>query len=151
MNVFRVVKKQHANDLSGEGARLFGGRWNYTGTPCIYASTSRSLAILELTVNTSKENLPEDLIILTISIPDQLIHSINKKNLPQNWMKTPAPSNAKSFGTSLLNTMKYLAFLLPSAVVPEENNIIINPLHTDIKRVSIIDKQILRLYSRIKE
>ncbi|MDR0792068.1 MAG: RES family NAD+ phosphorylase, partial [Chitinophagaceae bacterium] len=133
MEVYRIVKRIYANDLSGDGSRLFGGRWNVQGVSCIYAATSRSLAILELSVNTSKKNIPNDLVMLTIVIPDVCIQQIKVGNLPKNWQAHPSSIETKNFGTKLLTSGKHLAYLLPSAVVLEENNIIINPLHVDIK------------------
>jgi RES domain-containing protein len=139
MIVYRIGKTRHAKDLSGEGARLFGGRWNHKLTPCIYTSESRALALLEFTVNINIEEIPRALTIATIDIPTHAIQLITEEQLPGNWKMVPVPSSTKDFGTQLLKSSENSVFKIPSSVMSEEYNYILNPLHPDSKHFKIID------------
>ncbi|MGI8637275.1 MAG: RES family NAD+ phosphorylase, partial [Segetibacter sp.] len=73
MIVYRIGRLKYSKDLSGEGAKLNGGRWNHKLTPCLYTSASRSLAILEYTVNVNIDDIPRALSMTTLEIPDKKI------------------------------------------------------------------------------
>ncbi len=139
MLVFRLGITKFAADLTGEGARLNGGRWNHKLTPCIYTSESRALALLEYTVNVSIDEIPRALSFTTFEIPDAGIHELKEAGLPGNWKEVPAPSSAKDFGTALLKTGKSPVFKIHSIVIPEEFNYILNPLHGESKKFKIVD------------
>lgn len=138
MVVFRLCNTRYANDLTGEGARINGGRWNHIGTPCIYTSESRSLAVLEFSVNTNIARILRNLSMVRIQIPDD-IQQLGVSYLPGNWRDAPAPSSTKDFGTFLLNRAEHAIIKIPSAVIPEEFNYLINPMHPLITMSSIVD------------
>ena len=127
MIVYMVGRAKYARDLGGEGARLNGGRWNSKGVPCIYTSASRALAVLEYSVNVNLDEIPRALTITTIEIPDSEILFLTEHNLPGNWRAIPAPSSAKAFGDHLFETQEKAALCLPSSVIPQEYNYILNP------------------------
>jgi RES domain-containing protein len=129
MEVYRVGKTKWAKDLSGEGSRLHGGRWNHPGTACLYASQNRALSVLEYTVNTNIYDIPRALSITTIVIPDDLIGNYPLAELPGNWKEYPAPSSTKDFGTHQLKLTKHAVLRLPSSIIPNEYNFILNPAH----------------------
>jgi RES domain-containing protein len=135
---YRVGKTKYASDLSGEGARLHGGRWNHQLIPCIYSSESRALATLEYTVNVDLALIPRSLSITLFEFPDTLIFEIPEASLPANWKDTPTPSSTKDFGSTLLSAAGRLILKIPSTVIPEEFNYLINPLHPGISQVKII-------------
>ena len=139
MIVYRIGKTKHASDLTGEGSKLFGGRWNHKLTPCIYTSESRALALLEYTVNISIEEIPRALSIAVFEIPSAGIQFIPEDQLPGNWRHIPAPSSTKYFGTNLLKASVNATFKIPSSVITEEYNYILNPLHQDSKHFRILD------------
>ena len=138
MLVYRIGRTRYAHDLTGEGARLFGGRWNHKLTPCIYTSESRALAMLEYTVNVNIEDIPRRLSLSTFEIPDKSIFHIPINKFPGDWMVSPPPSSAKDFGTGLLQKSIHLAIKMPSAILPPEFNLIINPLHKEIGKVILV-------------
>jgi RES domain-containing protein len=138
MIVYRIGLAKYAKDLSGEGARLNGGRWNHVLTPCLYYSESRALAVLEYTVNSNLYNIPRALTITSMLIPDQLIQTLDLAYLPGNWNELPAPTSTKTFGTELLEEGLRLAYKIPSTVMPDEFNIIVNPLHESMNQCKII-------------
>ena len=138
MFVYRVGRTKYSKDLSGEGARLNGGRWNHILIPCIYTSESRALAVLEYTVNVNIDEIPRSLSITTIEIPDTAIREIKLKELPGNWMAAPAPASTKDFGTNLLTQSASKVLKIPSAVIPQEFNYILNPKNAGAKDFKII-------------
>ena len=139
MKVYRIGKTKHANDITGEGAKLFGGRWNHKLVPCIYTSESRALALLEYTVNINIEEIPRALSIATFEIAANSIEVIKENKLPGNWRQSPVPSSTKDFGTHLLRTSSHAVFRIPSSIIPEEYNYILNPLHLNNKHFKIVD------------
>ncbi|MFY8003570.1 MAG: RES family NAD+ phosphorylase, partial [Chitinophagaceae bacterium] len=117
MIVYRVGKTKFSNDLLGEGAKLHGGRWNNVAIPCVYASESRALALLEYTVNIGLHDIPRMLSITSIEIADEVITKVAVANLPGNWTEYPAPSSTKDFGSQLLLQANFPVFQIPSAII----------------------------------
>ena len=137
--LFRIATSEHISDISGIGARIYGGRWNHQGYPVVYASSSRSLAVLEFLVHVPMALAPENLSILEINIIETVeIESVNKSQLPLNWRDYPAPEQLANIGTKWLKSKSSLLLEIPSAVVEKEVNILINPLHEDIKNVNLV-------------
>jgi RES domain-containing protein len=130
MIVYRVGRTKHARDLSGEGAKINGGRWNRKGIPCVYTSESRALSLLEYTVNVNVEEIPRALSITSIEIPDSDILVLQTSSLPGDWKAVPAPSSTKDFGSRLLRTSGKPVIKIPSSVIDQEYNYILNPLIT---------------------
>jgi RES domain-containing protein len=128
MIVYRIGRTKYARDLTGEGARLFGGRWNHRFTPCIYTSESRALALLEYTANINIDDIPRALsiTIFEISLTDVLEIPIHL--LPGDWTTSPAPASAKDYGTSRLKKAESPIIKFPSAILHEEYNYLLNPL-----------------------
>jgi RES domain-containing protein len=151
MLVYRIAKEQYANDLSGYGAKLFGGRWNSTGTPCLYTSQSRALALLEYSVNVNIEFMPLKLFFSIIEIKDDLIEFIDKNDLPTNWSSIPSSSSTKIFGSEKLNNSGYPILRLPSVIIPNEYNFIINPLKIDSGAIKITSIEECEFDFRIKK
>ncbi|MFY7651803.1 MAG: RES family NAD+ phosphorylase [Chitinophagaceae bacterium] len=127
MIVYRIGRTKFSNDLSGEGAKLHGGRWNNIAIPCVYASESRALALLEFTVNINLHDIPRMLSITSIDIDAEVITKINIADLPGNWADYPAPPSTKDFGSQLLQHAEYPVFQIPSAIIRQEHNFVINP------------------------
>jgi RES domain-containing protein len=150
MTVFRICRRKWADSLTGEGARIFGGRWNEISTACIYTSASRALAILEFTVNTNIDDIPRSLSIVEIEIPDE-IHQISIDSLPGDWKDSPAPRSTKRFGSKILRAAKYPVLCFPSAIIPSEYNYILNPLHPLSKKFRILQISDLIYDLRIKQ
>src|SRR4051794_21276179 len=120
MIVYRLGRTKYANDLTGEGARLHGGRWNHKLTPCLYTSESRSLSLLEYTVNVNIEDIPRALSMAIFEIPDNKILELTPADLPGDWRTSPAPSSTREFGTILLRKAEFAVIKIPSVVIPFE-------------------------------
>jgi len=151
MIVFKIARTSFAGDITGEGARLFGGRWNHKNTPCLYTSGSRALAVLEYTVNVNAIDTPLALSLASFEIPDSAISSFAIADLPGNWRQSPAPSSTKDFGTDLLREAKALIIQIPSVIIPEEWNYLVNPLHPAINKIKVISITGYPYDTRIKQ
>ena len=138
MDVFRIAKTRHIRDLMGEGPRLYGGRWNASGTSVIYTAGSRSLASLEYLVHVPMPYEPLDLSIATISLPDDCTaEAVDVEALPRGWRDHPAPAVLADIGTDWVHRGESLVLWVPSVLVPDESNIIINPGHLEMSGVTI--------------
>jgi RES domain-containing protein len=138
MLVYRIGKAQYCNDLSGLGAKLYGGRWNRIGIPCVYTSQSRSLALLEYSVNIGFEFIKHKLCFTIIEIQDYLIEAISQDSLPNNWKAIPASSSTKTLGSDKLIQTSSTIIKVPSVIIPNEFNFIINPTNLDSDAVKIV-------------
>lgn len=152
LTVFRIAKQEHLKDLSGEGARLFGGRWNKRGTRLLYTSESLSLSVLELLVHADYQFIPQDFGYLELEIPKiAKISHVKSSVLKQNWRNNPPLSFTQDYGSQWLNSNKSLVLKVPSAVLPMSFNYLINPMHPDFEYVKVIKKGVLELDSRAFE
>ena len=130
MIVYRLAAKGYIGDRSGAGARLYGGRWNPQGLACIYTSDHISLALLEKYVHAQSRESMERIVLIKIEIPEDkdLIFRTDEKLLKQNW--TDDISYSQWIGEQILKDLSIVAFTVPSAIIPSERNVIINPLAT---------------------
>lgn len=138
MIVFRVCKSKYAQDLSGHGAEVAGGRWNSKGTPLVYTSDSRALCTAEIAVRTPLGIVPNDYDLVTIEIPDDSIQTLNKEDLPFYWKSFPHNESTRKIGDVFQAEGKYLILKVPSAVVQDEYNFLINPMHPDCIKIKIV-------------
>ena len=138
MKVYRIAKAKYISDLSGIGARLYGGRWNNKGIGIIYTSETRALATVEYLVHVPLAMVPNNLCIATLEIPDDIgVKKILIPDLPPDWRSCPAPFELAQLGTSWVLSNETLLLRVPSAVVEHEFNILINPSHPGMKHVMI--------------
>lgn len=150
IKLFRISTSEYINDITGMGARIYGGRWNHTGYPAVYTSGSRSLAALEFLVHVPMALAPENLSIVEINILENIEReSINESQLPSNWRDYPAPEQLANIGTNWIKLKSSLLLDIPSAVVVKEVNTLINPLHPDIKFVDLINIEKFSFDSRL--
>ncbi|MFP4379963.1 MAG: RES family NAD+ phosphorylase [Candidatus Sumerlaeia bacterium] len=138
MQVYRLAKEKYIRDMSGTGARIAGGRWNSRGRPVLYTASSRSLATVEYLVHVLYAIRPPNLKMACIEIPDSLsILKISIRELPADWRRSPPPSQLQEKGDFWLDQGKSPVLFVPSAVVPGEHNILLNPLHPDMAKIRI--------------
>jgi RES domain-containing protein len=148
MLLYRLTKCIYANDLSGAGARLYGGRWNSEGRAMIYLASSRSLAVLEALVHLPPTNIPDEYCMVTIDAPDDFA-GIDEKLLPQKWQDFPDLDILKQMGNVFLFEKRNLLLKVPSAIVNEEFNYLLNPAHTIIQKVKLKNVQPFNFDSRL--
>ncbi len=148
MIVYRICNATYDNDISGTGAKLFGGRWNSNGIPMLYASINISLTVLEMLVNNQFKDFSIPLSLMTISLPDNSHENeIKLKKLKNDWAEDT--SYTKYIGNEFVKSNSNLYLQVPSAVMLEEHNFLINPLHNDHKKIKIIDVKSFRTDKRL--
>ncbi len=137
MIIYRLATGLHKHDLSGTGAKLLGGRWNSQGVPALYTAENISLAVLEILVRTNRNTIPLSYSLLKISVPDSAAKiAIPETKLKRSWEDDLAYT--QWMGNEILKANETLLLKVPSAIVPEEHNYIINTNHSDFKKVKII-------------
>lgn len=145
--IARTTRHYRADDLSGAGVARYGGRWNAPRTPMAYASSHRSLAALEVLVHMREPRgmaLPLDLYLVELAIPPSAwdAREAFDASAHPGWDVSPAGAVSIEWGIAWAHAGRSLIAVVPSVVVPEENNVLINPLHADAKmlRVSSLRK-----------
>ena len=137
MIVYRIAHKHYINDKDGIGAKLFGGRWNAINLPCIYTSVHISLALLEKFIHAKVAENMQNISLLKIELPDDQIFNIDRNKLKPSWIDDV--EYTQWLGAQVLEDSSILAFSVPSAIVPEERNIIINPLSKNFKSIKFLE------------
>jgi RES domain-containing protein len=137
--------------FNGDGARLAGGRWNSKGHAVIYTAQSLSLALLEIIVAANRAELASDFVYATVDIPDAVrTEELERRALPRNWFEFPAPAALQRIGDDWLAAGRTVAFGVPSAVTRIEENVLLNPAHTDFKRLRISPAQPIPIDRRLR-
>ncbi len=138
MRVFRITRREYATDLSGEGAFLYGGRWNRKTQRMLYSSENASLALLENLAHLQGIRILPDLVLAELDLGPVRIQELDAGSLPQTWRSQPGPESLKEMGSSFLEKMEFPALMVPSVVMPRDKNLLINPLHPDVAAIKIV-------------
>lgn len=149
--LWRISKRKYANSaFSGEGARRFGGRWNSRGRSVVYLSDTLSLAALETFVHMEISDADNLLVCIKVEVPDSIaIETISVSQLPSNWRNLPAPTTLAEIGDKWFDAGQTAILVVPSAIIPVENNYLINPLHPDFSKIQIHPPQAFELDPRM--
>jgi RES domain-containing protein len=150
MKLFRIAKTIYASDLSGVGAKMYGGRWNKPGIAMLYTSEARSLAILELIVHFNASTaLKLDYSFLTLEIEDHLIVDLNTSLLSSSFLRINENS-LWEISEEYFIKKNVLALRVPSVVIPEEFNVLLNPNHNNFSKIKTLGIQKISLDERFK-
>ncbi|MDB5199679.1 MAG: superfamily protein [Chitinophagaceae bacterium] len=148
MIVYRLSNKEYKDDISGNGAAINGSRWNSRGIRMLYSSEFISLCILESLVHLRQNYIPANQYLLKIELPQvDRFPEISIKKIDQNWNKEVAYT--QWMGDQFIKNNAALVLKVPSAIVAEEHNFLINPLHADYKKVKIVNSELLELDKRL--
>ncbi len=141
MKVFRIEREKYLNTtLSGIGASMDdGNRWNSRFTRLVYTAESRALALLEVAVHLDlSEDLPIDRFLVEIEVPDDaVLQEIRFEELPADWNEQPPTTNTQAIGDDFVLQNAALILKVPSCIVPDEFNYLINPHHVEMQRVRV--------------
>ena len=138
MILYRITKAAYARDLSGTGARMHGARWNQKGTAVLYTASSPALATVELLVHVDANLLPADLRLVFINVPDTASsRTLNSESLPEDWMVFPTPAVLAELGSHWVTSRQTLMLRIPSAVVADDYNVLLNPAHPEFASVRV--------------
>lgn len=131
MLAWRLCRAPFA-DLTGDGARRYGGRWNVPGRPIVYAASNAALAVLEVRVHLDlpADLLPDDYLLLTIDLRDLATEEV-----------ATIPADPAAFGDAWLREQRTPVLQVPSLIVPESSNLLVNPAHPDAVQASIIARR----------
>ena len=138
MEVFRLARLKYAKSLDGKGASKSGNRWNSKGVEIIYSAQSRALAMAEVLVHISLNQLPSDYKMLTINIPDDLnIKTLRNSELPKSWNSHPPSIYGQRIGDEFIMSNELCVLKVPSVVVYGDFNYLINPYHKKFNQIKI--------------
>ena len=149
MILYRLAKCIYINDFSGLGAQRYGGRWNSIGQPMLYLTESRSLAILEVLVHLSPTIIPGNYCMAEFEVPGDSIQNLTIDELPHNWQDVSPTIGAKKLGDTFIKQQRHLLLKVPSAIVPEEFNYLLNPLHPSASKLKLIKQQTFSFDERL--
>lgn len=136
MRFVRITKRKHQDSaFSGEGARLFGGRWNNKNNAAVYLADSIALAQLEILVHLHSYDSLDHYAMFELDIPDHLVARLSDSEYPDDWNSEEAPKSTKAIGDEFLNDKTALVLQVRSSVVPQQFNGIFNPEHPDASAV----------------
>ena len=138
VKAWRIVTPRWAETaFEGEGARLQGGRWNHEGTAMVYTAGSLALAAFEMLVHLESEHLLDRYLAIPVKIPAAQIARIPPDDLPGDWRLDPVPRSTQTLGSRWAESARSVALEVPSTVVPQENNYLLNPLHPRFGEIEI--------------
>lgn len=133
MTIYRIGPSKYPKN-DGEGARLYGGRWNHKGTAVLYCTATTSLCALEVLANSAA--LPIDMVVIAADVPDDLTIEVTAEaDLPPDWNASIAPESTKDIGSRWVSSDTTAILSVPSAIVPQERNYLLNPLHPDFAKI----------------
>jgi RES domain-containing protein len=149
---WRLVRPAFADPaaaFSGEGARRYGGRWNAPGRPVVYASLNLSLAALETLAHADRRRFARDYVAFEIRVPHHLILELRDEDLPDDWRARPVSAGARAVGDAWLAAHASAALTVPSVLVPQERNLLLDPAHPRFAEVRIGAPQPFRFDERL--
>lgn len=138
LTAWRMVRSRHASSaFDGEGARRFGGRWNSPGTAVVYASESRALALLEVLAGLGGVGALAPYVLIGVRFPESLVTELDPDELPDGWRAYPPPAVVQRIGDAWAEGAASPVLRVPSVIVPEESNYVLNPRHPEFGRTQI--------------
>jgi RES domain-containing protein len=150
ITAWRITREKYLDQaFTGEGAKIWGGRWNPAGYLAVYCAESLSLAILELIVHLEDDIDIENFIAIPVSFSSKAVQTLPESQLPKTWDNLPIGPASIRVGKKWLDDKKYLALKVPSIIVPIESNYILNPSHPDFSQIEIGVAQGIRFDPRI--
>lgn len=140
MRIWRICRKPFSRDpLDGRGGLIVAGRWHTPRRLIIYASESLALAGLEVLVHSDVDLLPSDLVAIEVDVPAKVkIGEIKVNDLPRSWRKHPGPRRLQELGNEWLDQGRAAVLRVPSALVPTENNFLVNPSHPAFSELRVV-------------
>ncbi len=149
-SAWRIVRAARAKSaFTGEGARIYGGRWNSRGTAVIYVSEHESLAALELLVHLMPFPPIDRYLSFQLEWEDKLTEHLSPKSLPPHWKAEPPDLQTMQIGDEWVRAAKSVALVVPSVLSASEMNFLLNPRHPDFKKIKISEPIAYRFDSRL--
>jgi RES domain-containing protein len=138
LTAWRIVKAQHAaTAFDGEGARLYGGRWNSRGLAVVYTAASPALAALELLVHLGNSGALAAYVSIKCSFDERVVLRLDRHRLPKTWRSSPAVPELALVGDAWLKDATSAVLEVPNVIIPAESNYLLNPHHADFDAIEI--------------
>ncbi len=148
---WRIVKEKHAKTaFSGEGARIFEGRWNSGGVRMVYCSEHLSLAALEILVHTQPVTIRDKFRVFRVAWDEKMMTTIDLKKLPKGWNAQPPSLISKKIGDEWVRSGRSVSLAVPSVIVPSERTFLLNPKQRDFGKIKIKDTGSFYLDQRLR-
>ncbi len=151
MRVWRICQAERAAAaFSGEGSRRYAGRWHHAGVPVIYTAESLSLAALEMLAHFDRDLDPGRFVVFAVDIAAAIaVRRLTPAQLPGTWRDFPAPEETRELGTAWVKAAKTVGLIVPSALIPQERNVLLNPAHADFAKLHIGPPEAFAFDSRL--
>lgn len=147
---WRMVKRRHVDEaFTGEGARLYGGRWNSPGVPVVYVAESRALAVLEILAGVRSRKTLGAYVLIEIEFDEKLVETVDRESLPDDWHISPPGTGTQSIGDRWIREARSAVLRVPSVVVPSECNFLVNPAHPEFGGIKVRDPEPFELDPRL--
>ncbi|MCH9648691.1 MAG: RES family NAD+ phosphorylase [Deltaproteobacteria bacterium] len=149
--IYRLTSGRYRDRaFEGEGARRYGGRWNHRGIAVVYASQSLSLACLEALVQVGPDTLPDEMVSIAAILPADLpVLRLDPQALPDTWRRYPASADLQDLGSRWARSGASAALAVPSAVIPQEWNFLLNPRHPEFAAIEAMVPEAFAFDSRL--
>lgn len=142
IRVWRIYRWEYKESaFTGEGAKLFGGRFNSEGVAAVYTSGSLSLSLLEILVQSNDRSYLRHCVIFFVDIPTSLIDIPKQSDFPDEWDQIPYGHTSQHFGDKWFSANTNPVLRIPSVVVPIEFNYVLNPNHPDFEQILITESE----------
>jgi RES domain-containing protein len=138
ITAWRIVTADYKNKaFTGDGARIHGGRWNSKGIAVVYTADSLALASIEMIVNLPAPKLLQKFVRITAQISSDLVAELSEADLPEDWNSRPISPSTRAIGDRWFKKQSSAVLRVPSIVVPDEYNYLLNPTHPDFAKIKI--------------
>ena len=135
---WRITKRSRARGaFTGHAARKYGGRWNSPGTSIVYTAQSQSLAALEILVHLESAELLQKYVLIAVEVDASFVSEVSRSRLPRSWQTDPPRAELRLIGDQWAADATTAVLRVPSALVPDESNFLLNPLHPDFGKLGI--------------
>ena len=138
INAWRIVSANYKDKAyTGDGARIYGGRWNSKGVAVVYTAGSLALASIEMIVNLPAPKLLQKYIRISAQISSDLVSDLSEAGLPEDWNSRPISPSTRAISDRWVKNQSSAVLRVPSIVVPDEYNYLINPAHPNFVKIDI--------------
>ncbi|MEO6166150.1 MAG: RES family NAD+ phosphorylase [Chitinophagales bacterium] len=152
MFFYRVAHKKFLHDLSGEGARLYGGRWNSPGVSMVYTSLTLELAMFESIAHNTFTSLIKHFGIIILEVNAKVsAEELLDSSLPKNWNSYPPPPSLARIGDRWISSKSSLLLKVPSSLFSSSGNSLINPNHPEFKMIKVVEVKDIAIDVRLME
>lgn len=152
ITAWRIVQARYAaGAFNGDGARLYGGRWNSPRVAMVYVAESRALAALEMVAHLDQAALLNTFVLIPCRFDARLVIALDRRRLPDCWRRNPAPAELAGIGDQWVQRAESAVLAVPSAIIDDETTFLLNPAHADFSKIKIGAPQAFDVDARLRE